>query len=151
MKIPSDFIEMGEKDMWQRSSSYRRAMALYTDENRIAELGVNHAFARWEEGDIRMLQNIYKASIEQIFDEVIFSKEEIKNVNGRDFAVFEFVSKIKGDPDSIGQSNSIIKYYYIQYAIVDGGTIVFNFSCQNYAKDEWQDAANSIMSSVKIK
>ena len=151
MKIPSKFMEMGEEDMWQRSSSYRKAIALYTDEDRVVELGINHAFTRWEEGDIRMLQNMYKASIQEIFDEVKFSKEEITNINGRDFAVFEFVSKIKGISGPIGQNDSVVKYYYIQYTIVDGGTLVFNFSCQNYVKEDWQETANIMMGTIKIK
>lgn len=151
MKIPSKFIEMGEEDMWQRSSSYRKAIALYSDEERVVELGINHAFTRWEEGDILLLQNMYMASIQEIFDEVKFSKEEITNINGRDFAVFEFVSKIKGISGSIGQNNSVVKYYYIQYTIVDGGTFVFNFSCQNYVKEDWQETAKIIMGTIKIK
>jgi len=151
MKIPSKFIEMGEEDMWQRSSSYRKAIALYSDEDRVVELGINHAFTRWEEGDILLLQNMYMASIQEIFDEVKFSKEEITNINGRDFAVFEFVSKIKGISGSIGQNNSVVKYYYIQYTIVDGGTFVFNFSCQNYVKEDWQETAKIIMGTIKIK
>jgi len=151
MKIPSKFIEMGEEDMWQRSSSYRKAIALYSDEDRVVELGINHAFTRWEEGDILLLQNMYMASIQEIFDEVKFSKEEITNINGRDFAVFEFVSKIKGISGSIGQNNSVVKYYYIQYTIVDGGTLVFNFSCQNYVKEDWQETAKIIMGTIKIK
>jgi hypothetical protein len=151
MKIASEFVEMTEEDMWQRSSSYRKAIALYSDMNRVVELGINHAFSRWEEGDIRILQNMYKASIEEIFDEVSFTKEEIANINGRDFAVFEFVSKIIGDQRSMGQSESVIKYYYIQYTIVDGGTLVFNFSCQNYVKEDWQETAGIMMNSIKIK
>ncbi len=151
MKIPSKFIEMGEEDMWQRSSSYRKAIALYSDEDRVVELGINHAFTRWEEGDILLLQNMYMASIQEIFDEVKFSKEEITNINGRDFAVFEFVSKIKGISGSIGKNNSVVKYYYIQYTIVDGGTFVFNFSCQNYVKEDWQETAKIIMGTIKIK
>ncbi len=150
MKIPREFSKMNDDDMWQRSSSYRKAIALYTDENRVVELSINNAFARWEDGDIRLLQNVYKASIQQIFDDVKFSIEEIRNVNGRDFAVFEFVSKIRGDP-GLANSGSITKYYYIQYTIVEGGTMVFNFSSQIYAKDEWMDTAGLIMSSVKIK
>jgi len=151
IKIPRDFIEMSDQDMWQRSSSYRKATALYTDLDRIVELSVNNAFSRWEEGDIRILQNVYKASIQEIFDEVEFSIEEIRNVNGRDFAVFEFISKIKGDPGISGASSTITKYYYIQYTIVDGGTLVFNFSCQDYAREEWNETAGKIMASVKIK
>lgn len=151
MKIPTDFLPMSEQDMWQRSSSYRKALALYTDPDRVVELAINNAFSRWEEGDIRILQNMYKASIQEIFDEVDFINEEIKNVNGRDFAVFEFVSKIKGDPARLGQQDSIVKYYYIQYTILEGGTMVFNFSCFNYLKDDWMETARSMMNSVKIK
>ncbi len=150
MKLPAEFIPMSEDDMWQRASSYRKPIALFTDIERISELSINHAFSRWEEGDIRMLQSMYKASIDQLFDKIRYIKEEIQNINGRDFAVFEFVSTIKGDPSVLGQQDSVVKYYYIQYTIDQGGTLVFNFSCQNWVKEEWAPVVELMMASVKI-
>ena len=150
MKLPAEFIPMSEDDMWQRASSYRKPIALYTDNNRSSELSINHAFSRWEEGDIVMLQSMYKASIRQLFDKIQFIKEEIQNINGRDFAVFEFVSSIKGDPSLLGQQDSVVKYYYIQYTIEQGGTLVFNFSCQNWVREEWAPIVELMMASVKI-
>ncbi|MCH7514118.1 MAG: hypothetical protein IH947_09300 [Bacteroidetes bacterium] len=153
MKIPANFIPMSEADMWQRVSSYRKSIALFTDMQRIMELGVNHAFSTWEEGDLEMLQSVYKASILQLFDTVRFSREEIRNIKGRDFAVFEFVSNIKGNPALAytGSSGGISKYYYLQYTLYDKGTLVFNFSCPARIKDEWQPVAREIMNSVMIK
>lgn len=153
MKIPANFIPMSESDIWQRVSSYRKSLALFTDMQRIMELGVNHAFSTWEEGDLEMLQRVYKASILQLFDTVRFSREEIRNIKGRDFVVFEFVSDINGDPtlSITGSSGRISKYYYLQYTLYDKGTLVFNFSCPARIKDEWQPVAREIMNSVMIK
>ena len=150
MKLPAEFIPMAEDDMWQRASSYRKPIALFTDHDRILELSINHAFSRWEDGDIRVLQSMYKASISQLFDKIQFIKEEIQNINGRDFAVFEFVSSIKGDPSVLSQQDNIVKYYYIQYTIDQGGTLVFNFSCQNWVKEEWAPVVALMMTSVNI-
>ncbi len=153
MKIPASFVPMSEADMWQRVSSYRKSLALFTDMQRIMELGVNHAFSTWEEGDLKMLQSVYKASILQLFDTVRFSRDEIMNIKGRDFVVFEFVSGIKGDPalSVAGSSGGISKYYYLQYTLYEKGTLVFNFSCPARFKEEWQPAAREMMNSVKIK
>ncbi len=151
MKLPVEFIPMSEDDMWQRASSYRKPIALFTDLERNSELSVNHAFSRWEEGDIKILKSMYKANIDEIFDVVKYSKEEIRNINGRDYAVFEFVSTIKGDQGVLGQQDSVVKYYYILYTIEQGGTLVFNFSCQNWVKGDWAPVVEKMMASIKIK
>jgi len=151
MKIPNKFIAMSDGDMWQRVSSYRKSIALYTDLNRIIQLGVNHAFSTWEEGDLEMLKSVYKASILELFDKVDFSIEEIKEIKGREYVVFEFTSTIYGDRSGPGSRGSITRYYYLQYTIYSKGTLVIDFSCPTHLKDEWQNTAKSIMNSVKVK
>lgn len=149
MKIPSTFFPMNEADMWQRMTSYRKSIALYTDINRLVELGVNRSYSLWREGDYQMMFEVYKSSILQLFDEVEFIQEEIQSIKKHPFVVFEFESKMYPD-ESLG-SGTISKYTYIQYTIVDGQTLVFNFSCPLYQKPVWQPVALEMMNSISFK
>ena len=148
IKIPASFIPMNENDMWQRVSSYRKSLALYTDLDRLVELGVNRSYSVWEEGDYTMMLDVYKSSILELFDEVEFIRNEIVTRKRKSFVVFEFVSRIKSDE---GSSIPIVKYTNLQYALHNGQTMVFSFSCPEYQMDKWQETANSIMNSIVLK
>jgi len=148
MKVPISFIPMNEDDMWQRVASSRKSLALYTDMNRLVELGVNRSYSVWSEGDYQMMFDVYKSSIMQLFDEVEFINEEITTNKKQKFVVFEFVSRIKSDE---GSSVPVVKYTYLQYTLHNGQTLVFSFSCPEFQKEKWQQTVNLIMQSVVIK
>jgi hypothetical protein len=148
MKVPVSFIPMNEDDMWQRVASSRKSLALYTDLNRLVELGVNRSYSVWRESDYQLMFDVYKSSILELFDEVEFIREEITTIRKQQFVVFEFVSRIKRDE---GSSVPIVKYTYLQYTLHNGQTLVFSFSCPEFQKEEWQKTANLIMESVAVK
>ena len=149
MKVSSLFIPMSESDMWQRMTSYRKSIALFTDMNRVVELGVNRSYSVWQKGDYDMMLEVYKSSILQLYDEVEFIKEEVTVIKKQPFVVFEFVSRMYPD-ESLG-SGAINKYTYIQYTVHDQQTLVFNFNCPLFKKDIWQPVANQMMRSVVLK
>ena len=148
MKVPVSFIPMNDDDMWQRVASSRKSLALYTDLNRLVELGVNRSYSVWREGDYQLMFDVYKSSILELFDEVEFIKEEITTIRKQQFVVFEFVSRIKSDE---GSSVPVVKYSYLQYTLHNGQTIVFSFSCPEFQKEKWQKTTNLIMNSVVVK
>ena len=148
MNIPTSFIPMNEDDMWQRVASSRKSLALYTDLNRLVEFGVNRSYSVWRDGDYQMMFDVYKSSILELFDEVILIREEITTIKKQQFVVFEFVSKINSDE---GSSVPVVRYYYLQYTVHNGQTIVFSFSCPEFQKEEWGNTANLIMNSVVLK
>jgi hypothetical protein len=149
MKVPQSFIPMNEKDMWQRVTSYRKSIALFTDMNRVVELGINRSFSVWREGDYEFMFEVYKSSILELFDEVDFIQEDIVLIRKQPFVVFEFVSKMYPD-ESLG-NGAINKYIYVQYTIFKGQTLVFDFSCPLFQKDQWQSVASQMMNSIKLK
>lgn len=151
MKIPEDFFPMSEDDIQQRISSHRKSLALYTDYQRVIELGVNRSFTKWEQEDLELLKDFYKSSLLEIYDEVEFYKEGVYQINKQTFVVFEFRSLIKGDSTTPGMYNSISKYTYLMYTIYEGDTYVFNFICPFRLKDDWSRTADEIMTSVSFK
>jgi len=148
VKIPNDFYPMADEDKAQRYESARLPIALYTDEDRLADFGVNRSYSIWQQGDLDLIQEFYQASIMELYDKVKFITKGIRNVNKHDFVYFEFESAVY--PENKFQG-SIAKYTYLMYCLEDGTTYLFNFTCELNVRTQYQGTAHQIMESVKVK
>jgi len=148
VRVPDNFYPMTNEDKKQRYESARLPIALYTDPERLADFGVNRSYSLWQDGDLKLLQEFYEASILELYDKVEFSGKGIINVNDHDFAYFEFESVVY--PENDFQRN-IAKYTYLMYGLQDGTTYLFNFTCELGAKAKYQPIARKIMASIKLK
>lgn len=148
VKIPEDFYPMTDEDKAQRYESARLPIALYTDEDRLADFGVNRSYSTWQQGDLNLIQEFYQASIMELYDKVKFINKGVTNVNKHDFVFFEFESVVYPENDFQG---NIAKYTYLMYAIEDGTTYLFNFTCEISARNQYQSTAKNIMGSIKLK
>ncbi len=151
VSLPDDFMLMSQSEIRQRYVSAREPLAIYSDETGNVAFTVNVAYSRWNPDDLELMKNFYKSNIMGLYDEVHFIQEDVKEINGRLFAVFEFVSSVKGQSDSPISSNAIGRYTYIQYTIVNGKTVLFNLSCPTHLRNKWGPLAGEIMGSVNIK
>ena len=96
------------------------------------------------------MNSFYKSNIMQLYDEVHFIIEEVKEINGKQYAVFEFVSSVSDEEGTTVAQSAISKYVRIQYTIVNSKTLLLNFSCPARQKDKWAPIAKQILESVKI-
>lgn len=151
LKAPTSFIPLSEGELAGRFVTARTPIAMYTSDDLTMELGVNATSNRWPEGDLEIIQSFYKASIANLFTEVKFIQEDIREIDGRKFIAFEFVSKVSDDGNTFGGVGTISKYTFIQYTIVDERVLLFNFTCPSRKRQEWQPVAREIMASIKIK
>jgi len=92
-----------------------------------------------------------KSNIYNLYDNIEMLSEGIKEVNGRKYAYFEFVSTVKEEEEVFVKKGSINKYTFIQYTLINGNSLVFNFSCPSNIKAAWQTKANEIMQSMEVK
>ncbi|MEN8250327.1 MAG: hypothetical protein ABFS32_15445 [Bacteroidota bacterium] len=148
LKLPQEFVLMTDEDKEQRYQSARIPIALFTDNDRLAEFGINRSYSVWQEGDMKMLKEFYQASIVELFDKVEFIDQGIKTINKRDYVFFEFESVVY--PENKFQRN-ITKYTYVMYTLAGGTTYVFNFTSELSVKEKWQESAHKIMESIKLK
>lgn len=151
LNLPKSFVPMPEAVMDRRYLSARKPLAAYISPDQQADLSVNTSNARWQAGDLPMLQNFYRANILSLYDEVTFIKESLEKINGKDFAVFEFLSIVRPEEDALTPQQPVKKYTYIQYTIYDGKTYVFNFNSPADRRDQWEETAKTIMESIKLK
>lgn len=150
MLTPADFLLMEEAELNRRYVSARKPIAVYTDYSRTVELAVNVAYSRWKQEDLEIMKSFYKSNIMGLYDDVNFLKEDIETINGRDYAVFEFISVVRDEEGTAVNPGATAKFTRIQYTIVNYKTVLFNFSCPVRQKDQWIPVARHILSSVKI-
>ena len=146
--IPENFTPMTKEDIEIRYQSYRVPLALYTDESRLVEFGVNRSFSRWQPEDLEMMGQFYEASLMELYDKVNFIEKGMKEVNGHKFVFFEFESIVFPENDFQDKAR---KYTYLMYALSEGTTYLFNFSCDQYLQEEWQLTAKNMMGRIKLK
>lgn len=151
MEVPQGFIPMGQAELFSKYVSSKTPLAMYSSEDRQVDLGINENSSAWVGEDLKILQSFYKANILNLFTEVAFIQEDIREIGGRWFIVFEFVSRVSDEQNTFGGNTSISKYTYIQYTLRNEKVLLFNFSCPSHMRAQWQESARSMMQSVRIK
>jgi len=151
MEIPVGFTDMAQGERVDKYVSSKAPLAMFTSQDRLVDLGINENSSAWPGDDLEILQSLYKANISNLFTQVDFIQEEIKEIDGRKFIVFEFVSRITDEETTFGGNTSISKYTYIQYTLRNERVLLFNFSCPKRLRQQWQTTAKNMMESIRIK
>lgn len=148
--LPQDFTMMSPADLSRNYISSKQPLAAYTDLSRVVSLGINLAYSQWNEEDLEIMTSFYKSNIMQLYDEVQFITEEIKEINGKKYAVFEFIASVTDEEGTTVTQSAISKFVRIQYTIANRKTFLLNFSCPARQRDKWSPIAKEILESVKI-
>ena len=153
VSVPKSFRPMPEALLREKYVAARQPLAAYTDPNQQVTFGLNVSNTRWQADDLAILKDFYRASLLELYDEVDFINESVEEINGREFAVFEFVSVVRPDENETSFINQkpIRQYTYVQYTIHNKKTWVFDFSVPAQMQAEWQETAGKMMSSVRMK
>lgn len=149
--LPDDFVPMGDLDFTQRYPSVRKPIGAYTNPDHEVDFSVNISATSWPDTNLEMAQKFFKAGVMNMFDRVEIISEGIHEVNGKKLVYLEFESRIKGDQSTLGSSEPVLKYAYLEYLIEPSRTLVFSFNCPRRLRQEWEATAHKIMTSVKIK
>jgi hypothetical protein len=149
--LPKDFVPMGDLDFSQRYPSVRKPIGAYTNPDHEVDFSVNISATSWPDSNLEMAQKFFKSGVMNMFDRVEILSEGIHEVNGRKLIYLEFESRVKGDQATLGNSEAVLKYAYLEYLVEPSRTLVFSFNCPARLKADWQETAGKIMKSVKIK
>ncbi|MCS7019354.1 MAG: hypothetical protein NZM34_09620 [Bernardetiaceae bacterium] len=149
-QLPEGFRPMTDDEIAQRYFTYRKPVAMFTDARAVVDFGLNISATTWQYEDLPLLKSFYKASIVQMFTSVNIIKEEIEEINGRKYAVFEFISEVRSDPKAIIKRPPVINYTYILYTVVGEKVYILNFTCPADVRSQWRPIAHAIMKTVKI-
>lgn len=153
LRLPESFHPMPEDEIARKYISTRKPVAVFMSADRQADFGINISITQWNPTDLPIMKDFYKATIMELHSDVAFIREEIVNVNGKDFAVLEFTSLVKEEEsNSLGPAKPPVqKYNFIQYTIFDKKTFVYNFNCPANQQARFRDTAQEIMNSIEMK
>lgn len=148
--IPSDFTPMPDDGIARRYPATTKPLAVYTSPNGQIDFSVTQKTTQFKSRDLNMLQEFYKANLLEKFTNVDFIREEIVDIKGQQYIVFEFVSKMA---DERGTTNlaPVQKYSIIQYTIKGNQLFIFTMHAPFVLKNDWQPTIRQVMSSVKLQ
>jgi hypothetical protein len=150
-RLPEKFQPVSEQDLRAKYVSYRQPIALYTGPDRQADFSVNVSVNQWQQFDLPLVKDFYKASLSTLYSDIRLLKEETTEIDGHPAAIFEFIGTVEGEESAIRQTNQISKYTYIAYVLVNGKVAVFSFTAPASQQRNWAATAAEIMDSLKIK
>jgi len=81
--IPKNFRQLTQAEVAQRYPSSRKQIAVYSSPNGTADIGINKGKTVWEEKDIALVRDFYKATLETFYSKTTFEKADIVTVNGK--------------------------------------------------------------------
>lgn len=158
VQLPTDFTPLPDDGIARKYPASTKPLAVYTSPNGQIDFSVNQKQSQFRPEDLNMLREFYKASLVERFTKVDFIREEVVEVKGQDFLVFEYVSSL-ADERQGGMLSPVQKYSIVQYTIIendastvrDNELLVFTFHAPFNMKNDWQKTAREMMSSINIK
>ena len=151
MLIASDFFPMESEKQQAKYLSDRTPLAMYSTPDAAVDLGINVNSSAWEETDMSIIHQFYKANLLQLFDEVRWIQDTVIQVKGRTFARFELEGTILDENASFKGQNSITKYLFVQYTLFDNKILLFHFNSPIGRKDYWKESVLIMMDSISIR
>jgi hypothetical protein len=142
---------MDELDFSQRYPSVRKPIAAYSNENRDVDFSVNISATQWPDGDVEVAKDFFKSGVMNLFDGVDMIEEGVQELHGKQFIYFEFESRVRGEKMNMELRDPVLNYTYIEYLVEPGRTLVFSFNCPRRMRTDWQETAQKIMKSIKVK
>lgn len=156
--LPTDFSPLPDEGIARKYPASTKPLAVYTSPNGQIDFTVNQKGSQFRPTDLTMLREFYKASLVERFTKVDFIRQEVTKIKGQEFLVFEFVSTL-ADERQGSMLAPVQKYSVIQYTIIendpttvrDNQLLVFTFHAPFNMKNDWQEAAREMMTSVNLK
>lgn len=150
-KMPKDFVIMSDDDIAQKYPTHKKPLAMYTNTDKTVDFGVNFAVNRWNNKNLTVLKDMYKSTISSIFSEVEYAQDGvIKDINGKQYIVFEFDSRLTNDMRPNNNASTEKNYTYIMYTLIDQKILVFNLTSNAKEKTTASKIANIIMPTIML-
>lgn len=148
--LPQDFAPLPDEGIARKYPAPVKPLAVYSSPNGQIDFSVTQKPSQFRAQDLKMLREFYKANLLEVFTKVDFIRQEVTQVKGKDFIVFEFVSTL-ADERAGSNLAPVHKYSIIQYTIQGDQLLIFTLHMPSNMKNDWQTTAREIMASVKVQ
>lgn len=148
--VPEGFAPLPDDGIAAKYPAARKPLAVYSSPNGHANLSVSSRPTDFQAPDYTVLLQIYQSSIQRLYSKVEFLKQEVRQVHGRNFVSFEFVSTV-ADTRRGDQLAAIRKYQTVQYTVQNDQMYVFTFDAPANEQAQWQPVAQAVMGAIVLK
>lgn len=149
VKLPQNFSPQSDDAVARKFPATTRPLAVYSSPDDQVDFSVTQKPTHFKPQDLKMLREFYKANLVETFTKVDFIREEVTQVNGKDFIVFEFVSSL-ADERGASILRPIQKYSIVQYTIQGNQLLIFTMHTPFVMKNEWQPTVREVMTSINL-
>src|SRR5688572_27444347 len=115
VKLPAEFEVMPDEGIATKYPAARKPIAAYVSKNGQVDFVVSSKHSPFHKDGLKVMQEVYRASIKSMYSDVNFIRDEIKTINKQDFIVFEFTSEVR-DESVTSERGPVRKYSIAQYA-----------------------------------
>ena len=153
VSLPAEFVPVTEQEMNSKYVSYRRPIALYTNASKQVDFSVNLSLTQWQHFDLPLVKDFYKASLATLYSDIKWIKEDIEEIKGVPFAIFEYVGTVADaeKENTIKQTKPLEVYTYIAYGLMNGKVVVFTLTAPANQRQQWAPVAEEVMESIRLK
>ena len=147
--MPQGFATLPDEGIAAKFPAARKPLAVFSDPSGRVDYSISARPTTFGP-DYPILLAMYKASVQRLYTKVDFLTQETRKINGRDFAVLEFVSTLSDNKRTV-QLAAIRKYEYLMYAVQGQQLYIFSFSAPAEEQARWRPVAQATMNAVEMK
>jgi len=142
LMVPADFKPMTEEMLNTKYANTRQKPALIlTDEDGEVNIIINHLPQPITPEQVSAFKDFQMSSLKKIRPDAKWLTDGVKTINGKNVGYFTFIS------NAIDQT--VFNYYF--FTDMDGKVLLLSFNCTGKLLPKWKEAAETIVSSLKVK
>ncbi|HVV06552.1 MAG TPA: DcrB-related protein [Puia sp.] len=141
LMVPKKMAEMSD-EMWalKYRSRDRPAMVLTDDDGEVNLLASQTAQSAGE-SQMAAFVDFQMDQLKKQRSDLFILDHGVRTVNGKNVGFFKF--------HSTAADQKVFNYYF--FIIVDGKIVLFTFNCIDRLRGQWEDTADQIVGSLKVK
>jgi hypothetical protein len=143
--VPSTFVLLSDNEVAARYPSSRKPLAVYSNVNGTADFGINKGRTVWEDKDLELVKDFYKANMMAFYNKVVMIKEGIVSSGNLKFAELVFIGSI----ESLGKGKAR-RYVHVRYAVVKNRLYIAQFNCPASEQGLYSEMVEKMMKSIRI-
>ncbi|HAA14734.1 MAG TPA: hypothetical protein DCE41_24810 [Cytophagales bacterium] len=157
LALPQNMRPMTTEEVRQKYFSSNQPLLSYTTQDNKVDFTIKLSNSSFREGDLPLAGSFYKANLAALYDSVSFIRENMEDINGRQWLVLELLTEVQPEEEQVdlvmgnAETTAVRNYTYIQYTIVQGQLMVCTLTCPRNYRLAWQAAAWDIMHSLNVK
>jgi len=147
--MPETFRKMSDDELAGKYFTYRKPIAMFTDDRGHADIGLNYSATKWSYADLDILKDFYFSTFSNMYGEIQMIDEGIRTHGSYKFAYFEFTADVRDDSKIVERRSKPV-YVYIMYTVQGDKILLINYNCPKRNIRYQQPIARKMMESLKI-